>query len=355
MVSLTLHHLSKNFLGHAAVDDLSLTVASGELFCLLGPSGCGKSTTLQMISGLVAPDSGQVSIDGVDITQTPVQRRNIGVVFQNFALFPHMTVAENVGYGLKARRASAAAIERKTAEMLSFVGLDSKRDRYPRNLSGGEQQRVALARALAIDPSLLLLDEPFSSLDRELRLELRTELSRVQRETKLTMVFVTHDQDEAFAIADTIAVCEGGRLQQSAAPRDLYNVPANPFVARFVGRSNLISGRLTTEGGKHRLSVGDVMLPLAAVPPNVGAEVTVLVRPENVVASGGRPMDGCAVEGTVRHIEYAGSGTLYHLSALGQTILASRPASRREEPLEVGARAFLRWDATDAYVIPEQE
>ncbi len=225
MVSLELNRLNKRYAARAAVDDLSLTVDSGKLFCLLGPSGCGKSTTLQMIAGLVQPSSGTIKIDGADITDLPVQRRNIGVVFQNYALFPHMTIGENVGYGLRARRKSSELVERAVTDRLEFVGLGKNARPISTSLSGGEQQRVALARALAIEPTLLLLDEPFSSLDRELRLELRTELSRIQRKTKLTMLFVTHDQDEAFAIADTIAVVREGRLQQAAPPRDLYNCP----------------------------------------------------------------------------------------------------------------------------------
>jgi putative spermidine/putrescine transport system ATP-binding protein len=332
MVSLELDHVAKRFTGQTAVDDLSLTVPDGELFCLLGPSGCGKSTTLQMIAGLIRPDSGRIRVGGTDITDTPVQRRNIGVVFQNFALFPHLTAAQNVAYGLKARRRPAAEIATRVGEMLEFVGLAAKAGRHPRALSGGEQQRVALARALAIDPDLLLLDEPFSSLDRELRLELRTELARIQHETKVTMVFVTHDQDEAFAIADSVGVCDAGRLQQVAPPRELYDTPANPFVARFVGRSNL--------------------LPAAAVPGTSTVDGTLLVRPENVQTASTPPDGRPTVEGVVETVEYGGDGTLYHVAALGRTIVVARPSRRREDLMIPGDRVHLWWDAEDSYLLP---
>lgn len=355
MAELQLRNLTKRFPGHVAVDDVSLSIASGELFCLLGPSGCGKSTTLQLVCGLQAPENGTVHLDGRDITSTPAQKRNIGVVFQNFALFPHMTARENVAYGLRVRRRPKDEIHRRVSELLELVGLQGKESRYPRNLSGGEQQRVAVARALAIEPALLLLDEPFSSLDRELRLELRTELARVQRETRVTTVFVTHDQDEAFAIADTVGIMNRGHVQQVGAARTLYETPANEFVARFIGRSNILTGTVGRRPDGAYLHFAERELPLgSAVPAGVnGTPRRFLIRPERITLAPPRPDDTPAVEGLVTHIEYGGDSMLYYVRALDHDFLIAGPADPRAPAVSPGDRTYLTWSPDDVYLVPD--
>ena len=232
-----------------ALPPLSLKINSCEFFCLLGPSGCGKTTTLNVIAGFIATDSGRVLLDGRDITRLPPQKRQIGVVFQNYALFPHMTAADNIAYGLKLQKVPSADIDRQVAGLLELVQLENKGGRYPKNLSGGEQQRVAIARALAIKPQLLLLDEPLSNLDARLRDEMRTELKRIQRLTGVTTVFVTHDQQEAFTAGDRIAVLNKGIVEQVGTPTEIYERPASHFVARFIGRSNEIRGSFNKGDG----------------------------------------------------------------------------------------------------------
>jgi putative spermidine/putrescine transport system ATP-binding protein len=285
--SLTLDDIVHRYGGGAiAVEHVTLEIRAGELVALLGPSGCGKTTLLRIIAGFIAQSSGKVIVGGKRIDELPPNRRNIGIVFQNYALFPHMTVAENVGYGLAARGTDSAAAARRTAEMLELVQLGHLAARLTKQLSGGQQQRVALARALAIEPRVLLLDEPFSALDKSLRLDMQIEIKRIQRAAGTTAIIVTHDQEEALGMADRVAVLSQGRLEQFAPPSDVYDTPATYFVNQFVGTANVFPGKLEAvdgAGARVRLADGSALqtrAPAAGVA--LGADVLACVRPENL-------------------------------------------------------------------------
>ena len=291
--SLVLDAITHRYPGGAiAVENINLDVKGGEIIALLGPSGCGKTTALRCLAGLEDPDSGTVEVGGRDLTSVPANKRDMGMVFQAYSLFPHMTARQNVEFGLELRGRDKATRRDRTAEMLDLVGLDSHADKYAHQLSGGQQQRVALARALAIEPLVLLLDEPLSALDAKVRTQLRDEIRRIQLEVGTTTLFVTHDQEEALAVADRVGVMSVGRLEQLAAPAELYSAPQTPFVADFVGLTNRVRARV--EGTTAFLLGGNVpLLPGSAT----GPEALVLVRPEGV------------------HIEHAADGTASVVSA----------------------------------------
>ncbi|GAA3022818.1 ABC transporter ATP-binding protein [Streptomyces glomeratus] len=269
--------LRREFGATVALDGLDLTVRPGELLALLGPSGCGKTTALRMLAGFEHPDSGAVLVDGEDVTRVPAHRRDAGMVFQSYSLFPHLTVLDNVAFGLRMRKVRTAQRRARAAELLDLVGLGDKGERFPHQLSGGQQQRVALARALALRPRVLLLDEPLSALDAKVRLTLREEIRRLQQELGITTLFVTHDQEEALSMADRVAVMRAGRLEQCAVPAELYGRPATAFVAEFVGTMSRIPGRLSSD----TVEVLGQRLPVDGDAP-AATEVDVLVRPEAV-------------------------------------------------------------------------
>ena len=273
-VAVHLKSLRRTFGTVAALDDLDLAIEPGEFVALLGPSGCGKTTALRVLAGLEDADSGQVLVGGRDVTALPANRRDMGMVFQAYSLFPHLTALENVSFGLRLRRRSVPAA--RAREMLELVGIGAFADRYPQQMSGGQQQRVALARALAIEPSVLLLDEPLSALDAKVRVQLRDEIRRIQTSVGTTTLFVTHDQEEALAVADRVGVMRSGRLEQLAPPAEIYLSPATAFVADFVGVSNRLPG--TAAGDT--VEVLGARLPLLA--PGASGAVTALVRPEAV-------------------------------------------------------------------------
>ncbi|GAA2356091.1 ABC transporter ATP-binding protein [Streptomyces carpaticus] len=271
--------VSRHFGDFTAVDGLDLTIREGELTTLLGPSGCGKTTSLRMLAGYLAPSEGQIFIGGEDVTRTPPEKRGLGMVFQSYALFPHMSVADNVGYGLKLRKVPRAERARRVAEALELVGLGHLADRRPKALSGGQQQRVALARAIVIRPRLLLLDEPLSNLDARLRVQMREEIRRIQAEAGLTVVLVTHDQEEALEMSDRMVVMNGGRVMQEGPPDELFPAPANRFVAEFLGYENFLElpgrGLVTVRPellelrGEHLETAGNGTAPATAVPATV--------------------------------------------------------------------------------------
>jgi putative spermidine/putrescine transport system ATP-binding protein len=279
--SLLLDRITHRYAGHVAVDDVTLDIAGGELVALLGPSGCGKTTLLRIVAGLIQQTEGQVVVAGAPIDALPPRLRPVGIVFQSYALFPHMTVLENVGYGLAARGMAAAARRPEAMRMLDLVQLGHLAGRMPRALSGGQQQRVALARALAVAPSILLLDEPFAALDKNLRLDMQIEIKRIQRLAGTTTILVTHDQEEALSMADRVAVLSAGRLEQFAAPTEVYDRPASLFVNTFVGQSNVMPGTMLDAGGAVRLDAGGVVAarPNGAAP---GSRVVVCLRPEHL-------------------------------------------------------------------------
>jgi putative spermidine/putrescine transport system ATP-binding protein len=244
MKHLTLENISKEFAGVGAVQDFNLEVEQGEFVSFLGPSGCGKTTTLRMVAGFEIPTTGKITIDGVDITDSPPNQRNVGMIFQSYALFPNMTVAQNIGFGLRIRKTPESAIKTRVEEMLSLIRLESKAGSYPYQLSGGQQQRVALARALANHPQVLLLDEPLSALDAKIRVQLRSEIRAIQKKMGITAVFVTHDQEEALSISDRIVVMHEGKIEQVGSPFEVYNFPKTAFVANFVGTLNTASAEV---------------------------------------------------------------------------------------------------------------
>jgi putative spermidine/putrescine transport system ATP-binding protein len=278
-LGLELAGISKVLGGRTIIDDLDLSVEPGELVCLLGPSGCGKTTTLRTIGGFIRADAGNVLIDGRDVGQLPPERRPTAMVFQNYALWPHMTVFDNVGFGLKLRKLGRAEIRRRVEETLELVGLTHHLKSHPAQISGGEQQRVALARALVLEPKVLLLDEPLSNLDAKLRVRVREDIREIQQRLQITTVFVTHDQDEALSVADRIAVMNDGRVEQYAGPDELYRQPRTRFVAEFVGTMNFYDG--AASAGTVTLGSDGVVVPCTSV-SGTGPAVTVAVRPEDV-------------------------------------------------------------------------
>jgi putative spermidine/putrescine transport system ATP-binding protein len=323
MAALHLHAISKKFGEVLAVDDLSLEVADGEFVVLLGPSGCGKTTTLRMIAGFIEATAGSVRIGARDVTSDPPYRRNVGFVFQNYALFPHLDVAENVAFGLRRRRLAEREIGERVARALALVKLDGFDARMPRQLSGGQQQRVAIARALVIAPDVLLLDEPLSNLDAQLRRDVRAELRRLQQISGITTVMVTHDQDEAMSIGDRLVVMNLGRVQQIGSPQALYRQPANRFVAGFIGRGNFLDGAPGADGTSF-VTRGGLTIACARIDP--GAD-TLLVRPETVaVRSSGATGVNCFAAKIAAAVFQGSSFDLDLRLATGETLAAQVPA-----------------------------
>jgi iron(III) transport system ATP-binding protein len=321
---LSLRHLTKRFGAVTAVRDVSLEVAEGEFVCFLGPSGCGKTTLLRIVAGLETPDAGQARLRGADLLALPARRRNFGMVFQSYSLFPSMTAARNVAYGLECQRRSRADIDRRVREMLALVHLDSEADRYPHQLSGGQQQRVALARALAPEPAMLLLDEPLSALDAKVRESLRGEVRDLQRALRITTIMVTHDQDEAMEMADRIVVMNGGGIEQAGSAEELYQRPATRFVAEFIGRMNVL--QLDDHAGDAPTLAG---APIRLHSEKPGPVRLVGLRPEDVeVVEAGAPADN-QVTGTVEKAVYLGSVTHVTLALGPQHLLLEVRGPRR--------------------------
>jgi putative spermidine/putrescine transport system ATP-binding protein len=306
MTFLELTGVQKAFGEVLAVEDFNLAADKGEFVSFLGPSGCGKTTTLRMIAGFEHPTAGTIVVDGRDITGQPPNRRNVGMVFQSYALFPNMTVADNIGFGLKVRRAPRGKIRSRVSELLELIHLPDKGSRYPWQLSGGQQQRVALARALAIEPQVLLLDEPLSALDAKIRVALRKEIRAIQRQLGITTVYVTHDQEEALSLSDRVVVMSEGRIEQIGAPADIYNFPATSFVASFVGTLNLLDGKVI-EASTGRLAVAgqEIRSGKPITDARDGGTVTVAIRPES--AELGEAGGSNRLRGPIEDVSFLGS------------------------------------------------
>jgi putative spermidine/putrescine transport system ATP-binding protein len=334
-VEVRMEGLSRHYGPVVALDRLDLTLQPGELIVLLGPSGCGKTTTLRLLAGLEDADTGQIFVGGKDITRLPASKRDMGMVFQAYSLFPHMTVRQNVAFGLRLRHVGAAQRDKRAMEMLDLVDLPTQADRYPHQLSGGQQQRVALARALAIAPQVLLLDEPLSALDAKVRAQLRDEIRRIQLEVGITTLFVTHDQEEALAIADRVGVMRAGQLEQLAPPTEVYSRPATSFVAEFVGLSNRLSGEVR-EGN---VIVRGFTLPLVERETPDG-QVVALVRPEAVtLASHDAPESGPLV-GTVIAVTFLGATSRVSVD-LGDATILAQLTTADASALRAGSRVAL--------------
>jgi spermidine/putrescine ABC transporter ATP-binding subunit len=345
--TVTLTGLVKRYGTTVALDGVSLSIVPGEFFTLLGPSGCGKTTTLRSVAGFVTPDAGLIAINGADVIGVPPHLRRVGMVFQHYALFPHRTVAQNVGFGLRMQRVDRAEIARRVAEALALVQLPGHGGRYPSQLSGGEQQRVALARALVTRPAVLLLDEPLGALDKKLRDHMKIELKRLQREVGITTIYVTHDQEEALTMSDRIAVMHRGRVEQVAAPRGLYETPATAFVAGFIGNINLLSGRAA---GTNTVACGGATLAATGA-ARAGAAVAVALRPERILLDPVAALD-TVLSMTVAHVVYQGETVRYLLKS--EAGLELQAVELGEVRFATGARVRAGWAAADARIIQSE-
>ncbi|HEY7248678.1 MAG TPA: ABC transporter ATP-binding protein [Xanthobacteraceae bacterium] len=349
---LVLDEVTKAYPGAAsivAVNNVSLSVGQGEFLTLLGPSGCGKTTLLRLIGGFLTPSHGRILVRGRNVTAVPPQKRPTAMVFQSYALFPHMTAAENIGFGLRVRRLPKAEIAARVNKALAVVNLAQAGDRYPSQLSGGQQQRVAVARALVVDPPVLLMDEPLGALDAKLRDEMQVELSAIQKRLGITTVYVTHDQEEAFGMSDRVAVMYQGRILQLGAPDDIYRKPASTFVADFIGRSNLLRGRVSAE--PDRIEGIDGLKYVASVPAGLapGTEVTLVLRPEDVALGGSAEADNL-FEGTIARRRFTGGTHLYYVRVAPElTIIAEDKARVHAAP---GQRVKVSWQSSRCLVLP---
>lgn len=345
--TLKLVGVSKSFGKVKALDGLDIEIKPGELVALLGPSGCGKTTALRIVAGLESPTSGDLIVNGKNYNQVPSDKRDMGMVFQSYSLFPNMTSIENIEYGLRARKVDVASRARRTREMLELVGLGSKAGSYPHQLSGGQQQRVALARALAIEPTVLLLDEPLSALDAQVRAQIREEIRRIQLELGITTLFVTHDQEEAMAVADRVAVMNSGRLEQLDVPMALYNSPATPFVATFVGLANRIRGQIL-ESGKVKILNQKLSVSKYAEKIEEGSSVTAIIRPEALVMTS--ESDSNAVRGVITLKSFLGPITKMGINVESQPVLHMEVSSPDVRKLEIGDKICFKIEAEDVMV-----
>ena len=356
--SLKISGLAKRYGDFVALAPTELEVAQGEFLTLLGPSGSGKTTLLSLIAGLATPDGGQLWINGHDVTYGAPYERDIGMVFQNYALFPHMTAAENIAFPLKMRKIDAAAAKKRSMEALELVRLPHLAQRYPKELSGGQQQRIALARCLVYKPSIVLMDEPLGALDKKLRDHMQLEIKRIHRELGTTIVYVTHDQEEAMTMSDRICLMNGGRIEQLGTPSELYFRPRTLFVADFLGESNLLEGtlervegaeaevRLARDGGRARATVHG--------PLDAGSKVRVMVRPQNITVRS-EPGDVNALRGKVLDSMITGSLTkLYVESTVGsEPLVLCYPTSAGDAPHAIGDAVTLHWHRNDAVALPD--
>ncbi|MFK7862551.1 MAG: ABC transporter ATP-binding protein [Granulosicoccus sp.] len=356
MVYVEFSGISKFFGKAIAVADLDLNIGQGEFFSLLGPSGCGKSTTLRMLAGFVKPTTGRICINGRDVTALPPEARDIGMVFQNYAIFPHMSVFDNIAFGLVERKLARTEIKQKVDAALAQVGMSGFEDRYERELSGGQKQRVALARVLVIEPEILLLDEPLSALDKKMREEMKYWIKDIQKSIGITTIYVTHDQSEALTMSDRIAVMDQGRVLQIGSPVDIYEQPASRFIAEFIGESNLMNGLVDTqEGAMCTVDLGSISIP-ASVSKNTevkkGQKVVVLIRPEIIRLHALHVDEKPMLTGTVLQSIYQGSVVRYRIQAADQELMVE-VANRPDLPRILNSdKVSAYWNANSAVVIP---
>ncbi len=355
--AIALEGVGKSFAGVEVVHDVTLTIAEGEFFSLLGPSGCGKTTTLRMIAGFATPDAGRILLQGANVTSVPPNRRPVNMVFQHYALFPHMSIYDNVAFGLKMKKVPRNAHRERVLDMLRVVSLEGLERRRIRQLSGGQQQRVALARALVNRPAALLLDEPLGALDVKLRKQMQSELKRIQAELGTTFVYVTHDQEEALAMSDRIAVMNGGRVEQIGTPREIYERPTTEFVADFVGSLNEFEVTVddVVDGvASARLGSGDRIVFSAGDGVRAGDSVRIAVRPERIwIGHPDRlpPGEGSRLEGTVAEIVYLGMYLQLHVQTTLGPVLCHRLADDAIDGFRPGSRVALAWSAEQATVL----
>jgi iron(III) transport system ATP-binding protein len=362
---LELTNLSKIFAARdgggdvAAVDRVNIAIAQGQLVTLLGPSGCGKTTTLRMIAGFEFPTSGQIVLDGEVINEQPPNVRDMAMVFQSYAIFPHLNVYENIIYGLKIKRLSRAEIKRQAARVMEITELTGLEKRAPNQLSGGQQQRVALARALVMEPKVLLFDEPLSNLDAKLRIQMRTEIRRIQQELGITSIYVTHDQEEAMVLSDQIVIMNKGRMEQMGSAVEIYRRPVNRFVADFIGRANFIPVTVAgpaADGAGWTIHLLDQLLSVpAAAPdlrPSAGAAVTLLVRPETVRVYGESPVSGLSFPGVVERLAYLGAQAEYDVRIGDHLVTAIRHDPRAEDLHAVGTTVYVGLAQENLYLLP---
>lgn len=340
MAEVIVEKVSKAFASQVALDNISMDFPDGGFFALLGPSGSGKTTLLRTIAGFITADSGRIRIGGDDVGRVPVEKRDIGMMFQNYALFPNMSVAENIGFGLRVRRVGAKEEQRRIAEALDLVQLSHLGTRKPAELSGGQKQRVALARAFVTNPRVLLLDEPLSALDKVLRLDMQIELKRIQREIGITTIFVTHDQDEALTLADKIGLLKDGQMVQAGSPREVYDRPATVFAAEFLGEANVLQG--VRDGDYFRLLNG-TRIP---VPPQLKTAQAFAVRPENLSLSAVKPTDShlTCVHATLVQRAFAGTMTTC-IVTVGDQRMKVIAYDRDIPQVDDGAQLWLAWEA----------
>ena len=352
MAKLTLTNISKHYGDFAAVENLDLDVSQGEFIILLGPSGCGKTTTLRMIAGFIRPSGGSIIVGEKNLTSIPPYRRNLGIVFQNYAVFPHLNVFENVAFGLRRRRHSGASVEAKAMEALRRVKLDHLRDRLPKQLSGGQQQRVAIARALAIEPDVFLLDEPLSNLDAKLRHEVRHEIHSLQRDLGITTVMVTHDQEEALSLGDRLVVMDKGKVQQIGSAREIYESPANLFVADFIGQTNILYG--AQSGADQRGFVTESRLTLLCRNSARGA-AAVVIRPEAIQVLPDTTAGGNGrIPSTITSIMYVGPTCEIRLKLSGGDALRANVSANDVSRLNLhsGQNVLVEIPPESAYALP---
>jgi len=360
MVKVSLRGVAKYFGDVRAVDDVSFDVKEGELFFLLGPSGCGKTTTLRIVAGFYKPDRGEVYFDDQLVNDVPPYKRNVGMVFQNYALWPHMTAYDNVVYGLKVRKVPASERVRKAKEVLRIVKMTEYADRYPNQLSGGQQQRIALARAIVIEPDVLLLDEPLSNLDAKLRLETRSEIKRIQRELNITSIYVTHDQEEALSMADRIAIMNEGKIEQIGTPREIYSRPANSFVAGFIGETNFLEGEIQDIDKERVLlavKVSSGELIYAKMPHGnffVGQKILCSIRPERIKLTDEPSIQGEAqlYKTVIHNLTYYGVIEHYVLGGFGGIDLKVTNFNPTTHRRKEGATVYIYFSPADVDIFP---